>query len=186
MIKPIDPEKMARTQARLLGSISPRNIPDPKNREYALALRGISVLRFRNRVFHVPPVSYPAGLRLQELHLKLKKIGEGNEDADTLRELLAVLEEAAAIMWGMCEPVAWVDRLFWRWLSNPFVDATQQELGELLGFFFACRTRSTVRLHTETPLTLLDRSISRTTSASSSRSTGRRRGSATTAIRRRG
>jgi hypothetical protein len=184
MIRPIAPERLAATQAKLRASILQRT-PDPQNRAYALALRGISVLRFRNRVFHVPPVSYPVGLELQGLHLKLKKIGEGSEDPESLRALLAVLEEAAAVCWSLCKPVALVDRLFWRWLTNPFLDATYQELGELLGFFFACRTRSTVRLQAGSAVTLYERSISPTTLRSSWRGMAERRGP-TGSIRRRG
>lgn len=184
MIRPIDPEKLEATQTRLRESIVSR-IPEPKNRSYALALKGVSELRFRNRVFHVPPISYPAGLELQKIHLRLRGIGEGTpEDDRSLRQLLAVLEDAAVLCWKLCRPVSFVDRLFWRWLTNPFLGrrgdiqsgATYQEMGELLGFFFACRTRSSVRLRASDTPTLHARLISPTNWRSSSRLTGLRRG----------
>lgn len=181
MIRPIDPAKLEATQKKLRDAFFER-VPEPVNRHFALSLQGVSILRFRNRVFHVPPISYPAGLRMQEIFRRLEKIGKAEEDADVLKELLRALEDAAALCWSLCKPVSLVDRLFWRLLSNPLRDASQQEMGEILGFFSACRTRSTVRLNASEVTSVYERSISRMNSRSSSGISGGPRGSAPTAI----
>jgi hypothetical protein len=180
MLKPIDKAKMRATQARLAAELTDKS-PEPVNRAYALALGGESILRFRGRVFRVPPISYPAGLRLQVLHVRLRKVAKGadtdGESDASLRELHAVLDEAARLCWSLCRPVSLWDRLFWRWLSNPFLGAASiQELGEIVGFFFECRTRSTVRLQAGEAESLHVRSISRTSWRSSSSITAARRG----------
>jgi hypothetical protein len=180
MLRPINRAKMRDTQARLAATLTDK-IPEPVNRAYALALGGDSILRFRNRVFRVPPISYPAGLRLQVLHVRLRKVASGaNADGESdasLRELLAVLDEAARLCWSLCRPVSLWDRLFWRWLGNPFLGAASiQELGEIVGFFFECRTRSTVRLQPGEAEKPHVRSISRTNSRSSSNTTAARLG----------
>jgi hypothetical protein len=180
MLRPINPAKMRATQARLAARLT-EDGPEPVNRAFALALQGDAILRFRNRVFRVPPIPYPAGLRLQALHRRLKRVGDsssadGESDA-SLRELHAVLDEAARLCWSLCKPVSFVDRLFMRWQSNPFLAASSiEEIGQIIGFFFECRTRSTVRLQSGEVASPLFRSISRTNSRSSSSTTAARPG----------
>lgn len=123
-------------------------IPAARNHRYALALQGVSVLQFGARVFHVPPVPYPAGVELQQIQHRLNKLSQGDDTDDAWkRDLLAVLDEAVAVFWDLIKPATPWDRLFWRWRPNPFLDdLSETEIGELLGFFSACRTRSRVRL----------------------------------------
>lgn len=126
-----------------------RRIPAPENHEYALSLQGVTELHFGSRTFRIPPVPFPAGVRLQHVQQRLGKIkGSDEADADVMRDLLGVLEEAVDVFWSLIEPVSLWDRLVWRWRANPFLECTENEIGELLGLFCACRMRSRIRPQT--------------------------------------
>lgn len=183
----LTPEQVEEANAALEAEVAGKmrrlesRIPEPANHDFALALSQTATLQFRARRFFVPPVPYPAGIRLTKIYAALKRLGGADEnDADGIRALLEVMEEAVDLFWALVKPVTLWDRLLWRVRSNPFLHCTEQEIGELIGFFFVCRTRSRVRL----PNRPISTPASYRTSRSSSRSSppSAPRGSARTAI----
>lgn len=116
-----------------------------QNVDAAMALDQTSVVRYRGRGYRVPPVPYDQGLQLQRLHLELLALtkDEAPETAEQLEQVLVILQDLLPLFKQLCRPTALFERLTWRW-RRPFDDASQSELGELLGFFSACRTKSTV------------------------------------------
>jgi hypothetical protein len=146
-----------RTELRLVPNEDER--PAPANVSLLNALKGDELLYFRGRRFKVKHVGFIEGATLSTLEgrysnqsVKEKARREARErgevvpvDVNEVKEMLDVLEDTVALFHKLVVPVGWLYRLLWPWLRNPFEDATDQEIGELLGFFFACRTRSSVR-----------------------------------------
>jgi hypothetical protein len=164
MIQSLPEAVVAETQRRLREAILAES-PDTKNVEYALALKGVAELRFRNRVFHVPPIPYPAGVRLVAIRRRLEaNAKEDDASAATTRALLRILEDAADLAFELIRPVTLLDRLTWRFRANPFLDSSEEEIGQLIGLFWACRTSATVRFSRQAPQARHKASISPTRS----------------------
>lgn len=100
------------------------------------ALAGDRAFVWDGLTYRVPKVAYRDGLALARLARRLEAL-EKVEDADT-EEVAAVYEEAIALFGRIVQHTGW-RRLAARWLRNPFVDATEQDVGYLLAFFSACR-----------------------------------------------
>jgi hypothetical protein len=95
-------------------------------------------------VFDTPPVPWQDGVKLIELQVRLAELHDKEVSTDTMQALLTIYEECLPIFRRNVRPVALLDRLLWRWLSNPFANATAAEMSELLDFFFECRMKSGV------------------------------------------
>lgn len=121
-----------------------------KNIDSALGLGATSLFEFNGKHYRVDKVDWKDGLELQKLMLQLQAIQNSESEnlekssVEDLKKLEDVAVRLTQLFKKLCRPVGLIRRIFWRW-SNPFIDATQQELGELMGFFFACRTRSSVK-----------------------------------------
>ncbi|HYC31120.1 MAG TPA: hypothetical protein VEB59_02470 [Gemmatimonadales bacterium] len=174
-------ELQAREAARVQQYLD--QTPEPRNLALALSLGEAEVLQFRNRVFRVPPVPYPSGLRLQAILRRLERLKGLPEDEAMLTELLGLLHEAVQLFHSLVRPATLWDRLFWRLRANPFLHATETEVGELLGFFSVCRTSSSVRPPNATPAVRSPSLTSPTTSRPSFSVSAGRRGWDRTAIR---
>lgn len=112
--------------------------PELKN---ARAVDGLTLpdhLEFMGRLYAVPPVPYRAGVRLTELR---SAIEASEDDFETAR----LFDEAAALFKTLVVPESRIRRWLWRWWPNPFRYCSDTEVGHLLGFFSACRTKSRVR-----------------------------------------
>ncbi len=125
-------EREARIKARI------------KNVEPAIALGKPALLCFHRWRFHVPPVPFEEGLELQALRLRIQKFETLQQDTpEVLEEMRSIYRDAAALYKRLVRPRGLM-RLSWPFL-NPFKHATFMEVAQLLGFFCACRMRSTVR-----------------------------------------
>lgn len=113
--------------------------PELKNGE---AVRGLTLPDHLDLgvlgMFSVPPVPYRAGVRLTELR---SAIEASEDDFETAR----LFDEAAALFKTLVVPESRIRRWLWRWWPNPFRYCSDTEVGHLLGFFSACRTKSRVR-----------------------------------------
>jgi hypothetical protein len=113
-------------------------------------LGGEKRLLFRLGHYRVPPVSYRDGAFLLSLYRRLRQAITDLEGG-TITE-----EEARRLHKNLCDrcvatfprlviPMTRLHRWLFRWLPNPFTRCSDEEIFELLGFFLACRTRSSVR-----------------------------------------
>ena len=128
-----------------------KQLPSIGNIVAVEALTATVRFRYRGRVFDVPPIPTLPGIRLQAMELELEKMWSepeySEEDAeDKMRALKQMLLEMFDIMWKHVRPVGFIDRMLWRWESNPFLNAGRKEVAELLTFFSQCRMISSVLL----------------------------------------
>ena len=126
----------------------PRGKP-PANVEATLFLLGakIRVLPYRGRGYELGFVSFEDGLRLTQAKVAIDVFAEGDPTPETAKEYLQAMRTIVRMAPRYLLPVERVRRLFWRLglRRNPFRKATDVEVGQLLGFFLGCRTRSRVQ-----------------------------------------
>ena len=145
-LKPIPDEALAEAQKELrhrLGVDEERPRPAVKNRPALVYLTDPLRVPFRGRLYELPPVGFRDGERIMEIQERLE-----DTDHSARKGRRALFEEAAALIRRLVTPDrGWLLRLRWRLrlVRNPFRQATEVEIAELLGFLAACRTRSTVR-----------------------------------------
>lgn len=116
----------------------------PANGENAIHLSEPEVLEFRGLRYHVPPVSFPAGLHLGHLAAQVDAAVEAGEDAQ-LRAFYELADYAWSLIWP--KPTGWrrFVALFHRRPANPFRQANQKEILAVLRFFARLQTTSSVR-----------------------------------------
>lgn len=102
-------------------------------------------LQYNGRLYAVPPVPFAAGLELQGLVVELNALQSEDWTEGVAVRLMEFCQSATRLFRRLVRPVGWYQRLVWRARRNPFRDASEGEIGQLLGFFFSCRTTSTVR-----------------------------------------
>jgi hypothetical protein len=130
--------------------------PLPKNLSAVDRLTGQELLVFRGRKYIVRHVGFAEGARLSVLEsryanrmLKDNQIRARRMAGEvmplTVKETLDILEDTVTLFRDLVKPKSLPYRLLWPFLSNPFDEASEKEVGELLGFFFICRMRSTVK-----------------------------------------
>lgn len=134
----------AEYEARIPGGGEP---PLSKNVRPLAWLTNPTRFPFRGRNWEVPPISATDGIRIFELLHTLdefkRKAPDGSDDlvglyATFLRESLKIIRRCLKPERGRLR------RLFWRvrLSRNPWNTASDVEIGEILGFFWMCRTRS--------------------------------------------
>ena len=101
---------------------------------------------FLGRAYRLDHLSHRDGIRLQLLvqnHIEpwLKE----EPSFATLDRYAADCHLVAVTLWELARPVGW-RRFVKKFLRNHFLQANDQELGELCGFFWSARTRSSVRI----------------------------------------
>lgn len=143
MIQPHSEERLAQVQAALAEEIRASE-PEVRNLGPVQDLSGPLPLEFRGRTYLVPPVPFVFGVRLVGLQERVRKLQDQPESEEALDELRSILHEAVALFPSLVRPTGW-RRLFGRVLPNPFRNASEFEIGELMGFFSGCRMRSSVR-----------------------------------------
>ena len=129
----------------------PRGEP-PANVRPALQLVGADRIHipYRGIEYELRYVSFEDGMRLAEARAAI----DFGEDAEMTPERVAAYLKAMRLIVSMAPryllPVTFVRRLLWRLRlrRNPFRNATDTEVGHILGFFLACRTRSRVQYPT--------------------------------------
>ena len=119
----------------------------PANGRPALALLGSAsyhVVPYDGRGYVLGYVSFEDGIRLMEAKASVDAL----QDSDPTPEAVSAYRDAMRVIVGMAPryllPIERVRRFFWRLglLRNPWRTATDAEVGQLLGFFLACRMRS--------------------------------------------
>lgn len=142
MIQPTAPERIQQVQDALLAEFrGTGEHPALANTQNTLALGDATHLEFHGRLYRVPPVPYRAGAQLQELMDLTRRAGRDWKARDQLNG------RAAQLFFQLVRPVSRWRRLLWPAVGNPFRQASEEEIQELYLFFFACRTKSTVRSH---------------------------------------
>lgn len=158
MLKPSEASKVKASQARLQGMFKPQK-SEVKNIDPAMNLESTSIMQFRGRLYRVPPVGWQAGLELQRQYLKLQDLQRKEDQIpddkyassiEHLKEMEILMNRMFRFFKSLCSPMSWWETITWRF-RDPFQDATQQELGEMLGFFFECRTKSSIRYIEQQP-----------------------------------
>jgi hypothetical protein len=140
-----DPDRLAaQGRAELRGAVR-RTAREVENASAVAGMAASGLFHFRGRVYLGQPVSYLDGVALQEVMLQLRALGGAAVSAESLASLRSALAVAARLFRRNARPIGW-RRLFWRITPNPFLRMTEVEAGQLLGFFLACRMRSSVRL----------------------------------------
>jgi hypothetical protein len=106
---------------------APREI----NAAHALDLGQRIPLEWDGVTYRVAPISWRDGVRLNVVAGRIREQEERGENADAVA-LVAAVDEALALFHSLLDP---------RPVENPFLIATPWEVGQLLAFFFMCRTK---------------------------------------------
>ena len=105
------------------------------NAREAAGLDRPTVFAFRGTPYILPPIPYEAGIELHEVRSGWEMSRVGNLDNDEYRRLS---RRAVRLMGALAH------RRGWRWARwirpNPFRNASEREIGQLLDFFWTCRT----------------------------------------------
>jgi len=113
-----------------------------------LDLETSSLFEFHGRLYVVKPLSWKDGLVLQKLWHRLEALRRAPNDLTAVQELYDLMQAFVGMVKSLVKPKSWATRLIWRW-HNPFEQCTEQELGEIMGFFSACRMKSSIKFLAE-------------------------------------
>lgn len=141
--------KAARAQA-------PDPAPEARNLEPVIRFGDLEYFTFRGRAFGVPPVPWKRGLELLAIMAEARaQVGRALDPVGAARYALLV-EKLARLLWRCTRPAGLHRRILRRLglLRNPFLDATEGEIGALAGFFLSRRTRSHIGFPPAEPLPL--------------------------------
>lgn len=116
----------------------------PKNVREVLDLGNLTYFHFRGRLYAVPPFAFPAAQDLLREWVRVQGLGT-TLDEEAQRTYFRSMRKMARIMWKHSRPVGIPLRVlrFLRLLRNPFLEATDVELGEIAGFFWRSRMKHT-------------------------------------------
>ena len=119
----------------------------PANGRPALALLGSEghhVVPFDGRGYVLGYVSFEDGIRLVQAQASVDGLGDTDPTPEAVEAYLAAMRVIVDMAPRYLQPIERVRRFFWRLglVRNPFRRATDAEVGQLLGFFLACRMRS--------------------------------------------
>lgn len=133
-------------QSLLSPQIEPGGESTVANVEAATTEHDEYLLRYRARVFRVPPVPYKQGLWLLALDQELRRLGKLEATQENVSRTYVVVEDMLTIFHQLVRPHSLFDKLFWRWRANPFLHAEIGEINVMRGFFCSARTNSSVAL----------------------------------------
>jgi hypothetical protein len=130
-----------------------------RNALNAIDMMDLRVLPYRGRQFLVPPVPAPVGWRLDDVRQRLDWLSKEPVTPDNRLEhyqrRLDLFIEALNLFGTLVRPLTVLDRLTWRWQLRyrpPFrypSDPNDREFADLMGFFWLCRMRSSIRRNFE-------------------------------------
>lgn len=125
--------EMAREEYRRQFPGPVRNeMPGTVNADAARHVGRPVVFAFRGEPYTLPPIPWEDGVALYELQMRFLRPGSTDEYRDACRE-------AVRLMGRLAHRRGWRGRLR-RILPNPFRHASEGEIGEVLDFFWTCRT----------------------------------------------
>ncbi len=142
-------EAMAREGYRKKYPGGPREAPPPANGRPALQVLGADTFHipYRGRLYELGHVSFEDGIRLVEARTAITAPSDDDATPEKVAAYLQAMRFVVRLAPRYMVPVRPVRRFFWRLRlrRNPFRTATDSEVGQFLGFFLACRTRSRVQ-----------------------------------------
>ena len=140
----------ARPTPRVEDASPSTELPTQKNVEVVLALGAARYFTFRNRVFCCPPISFPLGQRVLQVYLQV--LASATEVAQSggrkqAESYFAGLRKLARMLWSHVRPARRTGRILRRLhlTKNPFLDASDKEIQELVDFFLQGRMKSNVQ-----------------------------------------
>jgi len=120
--------------------VDPGPAPRPLNLDAVLDLGNTCYFLFRGRAYGVPPLPWRAGELLLDAKLEAMSIGR-LVDREELPRYYASLRQLSRILWRHTRCVGRVRRLAHRLgiMRNPYRNASDQQLVELVDFFLGRR-----------------------------------------------
>lgn len=110
--------------------------PEVVNARFAGSIDGDDLLLWNGRTYRVPPIPWEAGAELLEIQAGLAQLAQ-SPDAP-MREYRILMRRAASLLPRLIRrPLRWLR-------PNPFRRASGQQIGELIGFFYACQMKPPV------------------------------------------
>lgn len=109
-------------------------------------MAGPAYLVFGPHRYKVPPVPYQLAVELEEIRLKLDQVAEGESTQEQNRQMGELYNRAVNLFPKLVQPTFGLQKLLWRWVSNPFKDSSPVDVATLIYFFCSCRMRSVLRL----------------------------------------
>jgi len=145
-------ERMAREQyARVYrDGRSDRPKPErPRNVRASLLVFGADKVEvpFHGRMYELTPVSFEDGMRLSDVRATIEELEDAEPTRENARRYLDACRLVVRLAPRYMLPRGRLRRALWRLRlrRNPFRQASEREVGELLGFFLGCRMMSRVR-----------------------------------------
>jgi hypothetical protein len=124
---------------------APKVSQQPRNLPPVLALGNIEYHVFRGRPFGIAPVPYQEGTKLASLWIEAGELGNVLTGSTVVR-YREIIDELATLLWELTRTVGPFKRLLRRLdlLRNPYRQATEREILELVGKFHARRFTTTI------------------------------------------
>lgn len=155
-LQPTSDAQFEATQAELRQQVKPTK-QELGNVGLAADMLGPAYIRYGRYRYRVDPISYPLGIELEEIKLKLDELADLPPTHENNMALLETFDRAVQLFPKVVKPMFGFQKLLWRFTSNPFRGASASDIFQLLYFFCSCRTRSVVRFE-ETSLLRKSRS----------------------------
>lgn len=133
-----DQERINRVFELLRKDAMERNAPPMvSNAEELGAIDEPRYLRWRGRRYRVDPIPVKPGARLLEIQMSILRAGAGIEPRKG--KLIDAYLDAIELMGELIKPTGWRRAFSWI-LPNPFLKASEKEIGQVLDFLWICRT----------------------------------------------
>ena len=112
----------------------------------ATNVEGPAYLTFGRHRYKVPPVQYQLAVELEEIRMKLDQLADGEASLEQNRQMGELYDRAVKLFPKLVRPTFGIQKLLWRWATNPFLNASPVDVATLIYFFCSCRMRSELRL----------------------------------------
>lgn len=155
MLRPIDEAAVDALNVERLARFRQPPAPAPQNVRNVARIGSWRLLGYGERQFLVPPVPAIAGARLDAIQRRFAEINRADPTPELVDEYVKLCGDVVTLAHRLVRHHRWrakgwrgrMARWLWRRSRNPFRDASEGEIGMLLGFFSECRMMSSVRHH---------------------------------------
>lgn len=145
MLELSKPEEQAAAQEDLR-KMAVNSSEEVGNVGLASDMAGPAYLIFGPHRYRVQPVPYRYGIELEEIRLKMDQLVEEKQTPEVNTQMGELYDRAVNLFPKLVQPTFGAQRLLWRWVPNPFRNASPVDVATLLYFFCSCRMRSDLRL----------------------------------------